>query len=50
MKDNKRSDNSFAQLDNGSYMDLVDIIADPCTKNENTVVKKIQTHSIKVVT
>ena len=43
MKDNKRSNNSFAQLGNGSYMQLVDFIVDPCTKNEYTVVKKIST-------
>ena len=43
MKDHKRSDNSSAQLGNGSYMQLVRIITDPFTKNEYTVVRKIST-------
>lgn len=43
IKKNERSDNSFSQLINGSYVQLFNFIIDPITKCEYTIVKIVHT-------
>ncbi|XP_051156773.1 uncharacterized protein LOC127278885 [Leptopilina boulardi] len=43
LKNNKRSNNSFAILYNGTYVQLFNFVVDPVTKSEYVIVKKIVT-------
>ena len=43
VKCNKRSDNTFAKLSNGSYVNLIYFIEDSDNKKEYVIVKKIHT-------
>lgn len=45
MKTNKRSDNSFAILNDGSYVQLIKFIIDKENYNEFTIVRKIDTEN-----
>ena len=46
IRNNKRSDNSFAQLRDSSYVKLINFIVDSNTEREYTIVQKIQTENL----